>query len=138
MASTTVHVVAAERGNMFSGTSLNTKIGATGTLVLYSGTAPTDADTALSGNTVLATLSLASTPVTSTTSGTATFGTITSATAAATGTCSFWRVLDSSSGCVLQGDASASGGGGSLILGTTSIVSGATISVSSATVSIPS
>jgi hypothetical protein len=136
---TAMHASAVLRTDMFSGTSLNTVLGATAHLAIYSGTAPVNADTALSGNTLLASLALAATPVASVTSGVATLGTIASATAGNTGTATFWRILDSAGtpACQVQGDVSATGGGGDLTLPTTSIVSGETISVSSGTIGLP-
>jgi len=123
---------------MWAGVSANTLLGATASLRLYSGTAPADADTALSGNTLLATLALAATPVSSTTSGVATLGAIASAAAAATGTASFWRILASDgTTCHYQGDVTATGGSGSLLIATVSIVAAATISCSAGTITLP-
>ena len=63
---------------------------ATGSLVLYSGTAPTNAKTALSGNTVLATHTLAGFTESA---GVITANAIASETIAATGTATFGRIL---------------------------------------------
>ncbi len=138
MATTTVHASAAARNAAFSGTSTNTLLGATAVLRIYDGVVPANADTALSGNNLLATLTLAATPVASVATGTATLGAIGSAAAALTGTASFWRIYDSagSPACQFQGEVTATGGGGSMLLATVSIVAAATISCSAATISL--
>lgn len=64
---------------------------ATGVLTIYSGTAPANAKAALSGNTVLSQHTLAG--FGASVNGTATANAIPSATAAATGTATFARVL---------------------------------------------
>jgi glutamate synthase domain-containing protein 3 len=103
-----------------------------GSLVIYGGTAPADANAALSGNTVLASLALAATAFGAAASGVATAGTITSATASASGTATFFRVLETGGSVVVfQGAAGTSGA--ELNLSSTAIVSGGSVSVSSLT-----
>ncbi len=137
--STTVHVSAVARGDMFSGTSAATVLGATGTLRLYSGSTPADADASLGAAVLLATLTLAASPVTSTTRGVLTLAAIGSVAAVATGTASFWRIHDSSGVSVYQGDVtSIATGTGSLLIATTSIVASATISCSAGSIILPS
>lgn len=129
-----------------TGGTLAAQIGAGATIVLYSGTAPTNANTALSGNTALATLAMASTPISGFTTnatggpnangaGVATMGTITTATASATGTAVFWRVLNSGGTCILQGGCGTSGA--DLNLNTVAITAGSSVSISSGTISLP-
>jgi len=137
MASTTVHGAATARTAAFNGTSVNTLLGATASLRIYSGSVPADADASLGAAVLLATLPLAATPVSGVASGVATLGTITSAAAAAAGTASFWRILDSSAVSQYQGEATATGGGGSLLLATVSIVAAATISCSAGSITLP-
>lgn len=107
-----------------------------GFLELYTGTQPATPDTALSGNTLLATLALSATAFGAASSATKTANTITSATAAATGTATFFRAYKSdATTAVIDGSVGTSGA--DLNLNTTSIVTGATVSVSSWTVSDP-
>ena len=113
-----------------------------GTLRIYSGTAPANADTALSGNTLLAQLTMSDPAFGSAADATpdalATASSITDDTSAdASGTASFFRVLDSNSNVIFQGDVTATGGGGDLELGTTSINAGETVSVTSLTFRVP-
>lgn len=65
-----------------------------GKLRFYSGTRPTDADTALSGNTLLAELTLASVAFSPAANGTLTANTIGNANVLATGTVTFARVFE--------------------------------------------
>ena len=110
------------------------------TLVIYSGTAPTLVDTALSGNTVLAQLNM-SNPAFGAASDSnpgaiATAGAITSDTSAdATGTATFYRILDRNNVPRIQGTVATSGA--ELNLNSVSIQSGATVAVTSLTASHP-
>lgn len=128
---------------MLNGTGYATAVGTSPTLRIYSGTAPADADTALSGNTLLATLACAATPFSgfsstgsAPTKGRATFGTITSATAAATGTATFWRLLKSD-GTTVVGQGVVGTSGTEMILNTTAITSGSTVAITSGTIDLP-
>ncbi len=105
-------------------------------LQIYSGTRPTDADTALSGNTLLVTLTLGSTAAPASSGGVWTANSITSGTAVATGTASFCRWVQSN-GTTAIGDLSLATSGSEVTINTTSIVSGATVSCSSMTVTAP-
>lgn len=81
-----------------------------GSVRIYSGTAPADADASLSGNTLLAQLTLGATAFGSASSGVATANTITADSSAdATGTPTFFRLLTSGGTVVYQGTAGASG-----------------------------
>lgn len=108
---------------------ISSQIGTSGKLVLYSGTQPTNPDTALSGNTTLAALTCSSTFAANASSGVLTANSISSATASATGTAT-WASLQTSGGTRIV-DMSVGTSGADLNLATVSIVSGATISVSS-------
>jgi hypothetical protein len=78
--------------------TLNTTIGSGGFLRFYSGTKPTDADTALSGNTQLAQLALSSSPFGAASSRSVTAASITTDTSAdATGTAT-WASFVTSGG----------------------------------------
>lgn len=106
------------------------------TLRIYDGTAPATADTALSGNTLLAQLTMSDPAFGSASNGVATASAITQDSSAdATGTATFFRILDSNGTVVLQGTVGTSGC--DLNLNTTSIVAGATVSVTSLTYTQP-
>lgn len=109
---------------------------------IYSGTVPADADTALSGNTLLAELVMTNPAFAASTDlnpgARATASTITDDTDAdATGTASFFRIVDRSGTDVIQGTVTATGGGGDMTLNTVSIVIHALVSVTSLTVTLP-
>ena len=105
-----------------------------GTINIYSGTQPANANTALSGNTLLCTLTFGNPAFGSASAGVITANAITSGTAAATGTASFFRCLKSDATTVLMdGTCDISANTPNLVLPTTSIVSGVTISVTSFT-----
>lgn len=106
-----------------------------GYLRIYSGTQPATADTALSGNTLLAELRFAATSAPNAVAGQLTFNALTSDTAAdATGTAGFFRCFASDgTTVVLDGSVGVTGGGFNLELATTSIVANATVAVSSFT-----
>jgi hypothetical protein len=108
-----------------------------GSLRIYSGTAPANADGALSGNTLLAQLTLGATAFGSASSGVATANAISSDTSAdATGTPTFFRLLASNGTTVVyQGTAGASGQELNLSnLSGGQIVAGGSVSVTSLTV----
>lgn len=109
-----------------------------GRLKIYDGTVPADADTALSGNTLLATL-IFSDPAFGAAAdanpgATATANAITNDSSAdATGTATFFRVTDSDDAVLWQGTVTGTGGGGDLELTTDSIVATQPVSVTSLT-----
>lgn len=107
---------------------------ANGSLVIYGGTPPADANAALSSNPVLASLTLSASPFPAASSGasTATSGITADSSADATGTATFFRVLETGGTVVVfQGTVGTSGA--ELNLSSTSIVTGGNVSVSSLT-----
>jgi hypothetical protein len=110
-----------------------------GSIKIYDGTMPANANASLSGNTLLGTLGLASPAGSASSSGTFTFGTITSDTDAdATGSASFARLFQSDGTTVVcDCEVGTSGSGAPIILNTLSITIHGTISMSSGTLSIP-
>ena len=107
-----------------------------GTINLYSGTRPATADTALSGNTLLATLTFGSTAFAAAVAGVATANAITQcSSAAATSTATFARLL--SSGAATVCDISVGTSGAELNIYSTSIVSGLIVQCSSLTLTQP-
>jgi hypothetical protein len=122
--------------------AVNTFIGANGKLEIYAGAQPTDANTAITTQTLLSTLTFGSTafgtPVASGSAGskvvTATANTIASDTSAAnTGTAAWFRCFKSDGTTVVM-DGSVDTSGADLNLNTTSIVAGATVSCTSFTI----
>jgi hypothetical protein len=102
-----------------------------GYLRLYSGTQPATADTALSGNTLLAELRFAATSAAAASAGVLTFSAITSDTSAdATGTAAFYRALKSDGTSVVM-DGSVGTSSADLVLNSTAIQSGAQVDVTS-------
>lgn len=104
-----------------------------GKLRIYSGTRPATADTALSGNTLLAELTMNATSAGSASAGVWTANAITSDSSAdATGTASFARLVQSDGTTALI-DFSVGTSGAEVTLNTLSIVAAAVVSCSSAT-----
>lgn len=125
---------------MLNGTGLQEALGTSPKIIIYAGTPPASAAASLSGNTVLATLANSSTPFSgfsdTGTAGRATYAAISNATAAATGTATFWRQLDNAATTQkFQGSAGTSAT--DLILNTTAITSGSTVSITAGTIDLP-
>lgn len=106
------------------------------TLKLYSGTQPATADTALSGNTLLATLTFSDPAAPGASAGVITFSTITEDSSAdATATATFARIQDSDGNVVFDGDVNTAAS--MIVLNTTSIVTGGPVRISSFTITMP-
>lgn len=99
--------------------------GGQATLVIYSGTEPANCATALSGNTALCTIDLPTTFLTAA-NGVTTIDGSWSVAASATGTATFFRILDSAGTCHVQGAIPAD-----MTLQNTSIASGQTVTITS-------
>ncbi len=100
-----------------------------GTINIYSGVQPANANTALSGNVLLATLTFGNPAFgAAAAGGIITANAITSGTAVATGTATFARVLESNGTTVVM-DVQVSTTGAYINLNTTSIVTGGLVSV---------
>lgn len=110
--------------------AITSALGASPLLRIYDGTPPASANAALSGNTLLATLPMSATPFPAASGGTLTASAITSdASADATGTASFFRLLTSGAAAVVQGTVGTSGA--DLNLNSVAITIGGTVAVSS-------
>jgi len=108
-----------------------------GYLRIYSGTQPATADTALSGNTLLAELRFNATASGAAVAGVLTMNAITSDTAAdATGTATFYRALKSDGTSVVM-DGSVGTASADLILNSVAISAGAQVDVTSFTHTVP-
>lgn len=103
-----------------------------GTIQIYSGTQPTNANTALSGNTLLATCTFGATAFGTAASSVITANSITAGTAGATGTATFARIYKSDGTTVVM-DVTVGTSGSGIVLNTTSIVSGGLVSITSFT-----
>ena len=106
-----------------------------GYLRIYSGTQPATADTALSGNTLLAELRFNATAAPAASSGVLTFNAFTpDSSADATGTASFFRAFKSDGTTVVfDGNVGTTGSTSCLEMATTTITAGVQISVTSFT-----
>ena len=110
-----------------------------GYLRIYSGTKPAGADTALSGNTLLAELRFGATAFAAASAGSAAANAITQdADADATGTATFARLLASDGTTVIVDlTVTATGGGGELQLATTSVQQHVIVQITSLTLTQP-
>lgn len=107
-----------------------------GTISIYSGTQPATGSTALSGNTLLATLTFSVSSAPNASDGVLTFNAVTEdSAAAATGTATFARIRDSNAVDVIDMDVGTSGA--SINLNTTSIVIGGAVRMTSGTLTAP-
>lgn len=108
---------------------------AAATCKVYTGTQPANADAALSGNTLLATLTFSDPSAASAASGVLTFSAITEdASADATGTATWARIADSNGNTVFDCDAGTTGT--TIILNTASIVASGPVRITSATLTL--
>jgi hypothetical protein len=115
-------------------------IGSGAKLRIYSGTQPVNADTGLSGNTLLAELALSATPfgsaVDATDKATATANAVTADSSAdAAGTATWFRVVTSGGTTIWDGSVGTSGA--DLNLNSVSITLGANVSISGWTFTMP-
>lgn len=105
----------------------------TGYIRIYTGTQPSTADTALSGNTLLAELRFASTAFGSSSSGVSTAGTITADSSAdATGTATWFRTLKSDGSSVVF-DGTVGTSSADMVLNSVAISSGSAVSITAFT-----
>lgn len=106
---------------------LQTTIGSTGTLKVFSGAEPANCGAADPSG-LLATINLPATFMAAASGGAASMTGTWSASASATGTAACWRMYDSSSVCQLQGNTT------DMTFNNTSIASGQTVSVTAFTI----
>lgn len=106
-----------------------------GTVEIYTGAQPAGPGTAITTQTLLATLTLSATAFAAASGGSATANTITPGVAGATGTAAWARWK--SSGGTPEMDCSVGASGADLNLPTTSIVTGVTVGISSYTLTHP-
>lgn len=125
-----IKIAVARRNEMLSALIDNAN---NGKLRIYSGAEPATADTALSGNTQLAELTMNAVSFGAPANGVMTANAITSDPSAdAAGTAAFFRVYESDGSTVVyQGTVTATGGGGDLQLATTTLSVGLIVSITS-------
>ena len=111
-------------------------VGGAGTIKIYSGTIPTDADTAVGAQTLLATLTFGATAFGAASNGVATANAITSDTSAdATATAAWARIA--SGGATTQMDVTVGTTGEDINFNTVAFVTGATVAITSLTYTQP-
>lgn len=111
--------------------AIETTIGTSAHIQIWSGSAPTDCTSTATG-TKLADFALASDWATAASAGSKSFGTISSTTGLAAGTAGYYRLVDSTNpttSCDEQGSITATGGGGDMTIDNTSIASGQTVNI---------
>jgi hypothetical protein len=110
-------------------------------LVIYGGTPPANASAALSSNPVLVDFALPDPAFGAAADlnpgAIVTAEAITPVTASATGTATFFRILDGDDNVILQGSVTDTGGNGDLKLSSTAIISGIDVTVVSLTITMP-
>ena len=105
-----------------------------GTFLIYDGTRPASANTAVTTQTLLATLTFSDPAFGAASSGVCTASAITEDSSAdATGTASWCRIVDSDANVIFDGDVTATGGGGCVELATTTIPAGSQVDVTACT-----
>lgn len=110
-----------------------------GTIKIYGGTMPADADTAISGQTLLATLTFSSPAFGDAASGVATAAAISSdPSAAATGSATWARIADGDGNTVADVDVGISGDGAVVTLNTVAITAGGEVELTAFTFTMPS
>lgn len=114
---------------------IETTIGVNALVRIYSGTVPTNAGTALSGNTLLAETAPVSDWMAAAASGSkALVSALSDTSANATGTASFFRVYDSTgTTCHIQGTVTVTGGGGDMTVDNTSFATGQAFTINTFT-----
>ena len=99
---------------------------------IYDGTQPSNANTAISGQTLLVSLTISGSFGTDS-NGTITLSSVTNGTAVASGTAQFFRITKSDNSTVVM-DGSVGTSSADMILNNTSIANGQTVSISSGTI----
>lgn len=110
--------------------------GGAGTIKIYSGTIPTDADTALGAQVLLATLTFSATAFGNASNGVATAAAITSDTSADATNTAAWARIANGSGTTIM-DVTVGTSGDDINFNTVSFVTGATVAISALTVTVP-
>ena len=107
-----------------------------GTVKIYSGAQPATPNTAASGM-LLATVVLGDPSFSAPVNGTATGADPASVTAVASGAAGWFRIADSDGNAVMDGDVTATGGGGSMQLANVDLVAGGTVDITAVSHATP-
>ena len=134
---TNVHLATASVNALADALKTRTDIGSgAATITVYNGTQPATANTALSGNTALATFTLDDPSFGSASAGVITMaGVPRSTTGLAAGTATFFRMFSSDPFTILDGDVGTASA--TLILNTTTISVGVAVSITAGTFTVP-
>jgi hypothetical protein len=115
--------------------ALTTEVGASGKMIWYDGTQPTDPDTALGSNNVIVTLTCSATFAAGASAGSMTVNSITGANASATGNPTTWYSFTTSAS-VRKHDGSIGTSGANLNLNSVTVGSGSACACSSFTLTM--
>src|SRR5690242_4345951 len=108
-----------------------------GKILIYDGALPTDANTAVGSQVLLATVVLGDPSYGSPTAGTVTGADPASVNAVATGTAAWFRQTDNSGDVVMDGDVTTTGGGGTMTLSTVALTTGSPVDITSLSMTMP-
>lgn len=110
-------------------------------VIVYSGTVPAGVDTAIGAQVVLATLPLPDPSfdgaVDETSVVRATLKTVATVQAVASGTASFFRILDGDDAVLAQGTVTEAGGGGDMIINNEDVILGGDVTITSFSLTFP-
>jgi hypothetical protein len=133
---TNVHLATASVNALATALQVYADTGSAALINLYSGTQPVNANTGLSGNTLLATFTLDDPSFGSPTAGVITMAGVPRATTGlAAGTATWFRMTTSAAATVLDGDVGTASA--TLILNTTTISVGVAVSITAGTFTVP-
>lgn len=111
-------------------------VGGAGKIEIRSGTRPATPNTTATG-TLLATVTLINPAFGAASTGVATLADPVAVTGVAAATATWFRAMNNASAAVIDGDVTATGGGGDLTLSTTTISVGLTIDITGGTITVP-
>jgi hypothetical protein len=132
-----VHLATGVQNSMADAFTTALDAGTAGIITIYSGTIPTDANTAIGAQVLLGTLTFSATSFGAASSGVITANSITDDSSAdATNTAAWARILTQAGGTTIC-DVDVGTSGATINLNTVSIVSGGTISITSFTFTLP-
>jgi hypothetical protein len=136
LASTTQTAVADYRDDLIDAVTAQLDLGdASGLLILYDGTQPVDADTAVTTQTVLASLELDDPAFAAASAGTAVLASLPRTTeASASGTATWARIYDSDMVAIMDISVGGAGSGAELILDNTTVTAGYDVTITALSV----
>jgi hypothetical protein len=117
--------------------TLNTAVGASGRLRVYSGTKPATADTALSGNTLLADLALSATAFAAAAGGSVSLNAVSDDTSADNNGTATWATITKADGTTRIIDGTCATSSADFVIDNATIVAGQTVKLISYSFSLP-